>query len=596
MNVTKRLLFSALLASLLGGTAVHAAEFEVMDRFSVDGYAVLRGSADIPGGSFAVGGSTFTVQYGKVGIGTTGPAYGLEVIHTAGVHLSTTVTAGYGVYLNSAANVGIGTTNPAASLDVNGEIKVGYAASACTSNIAGTLRWYDGHMSVCNGSNWRQLDNQPPPTITAVTPASGLYTLQTAITIDGSGFTSGPEVLIDGVTATNISVVSTTRITATTPAGAVGQKVLRITNPDGQYIIGAFTYNASPVITNLTPNFGLKATAITITGTGFAAGAVVKIGDIDAAGVWVSATQLTATAPSNSFINSKDVKVTNPDTGSVTLTNGFTYFAGTGGTITTPAGYRVHTFTSGGTFTANAAGNIEILAVGGGGGGGGYYYGGGGGAGGLLYNSALAVAAQGYTVTVGGGGAGGGNNTNGTNGGDSVFGSLLTAYGGGGGAYYPNDGLHGGSGGGAGGPQSASHTGGTPTSGQGYAGGNTASSSYNGYGGGAGGGGAGGAGQSISGSYVYGGNGGVGLAYSISGGSVYYAGGGGGGGGDNLTGGGGTGGTGGGGSGASASGTVATVGTANTGGGGGGGQHVGSPADSTGRAGGSGIVIVRYPN
>ncbi len=59
MNVTKRFLFSALPASLLGGTAVHAAEFEVMDRFSVDGCAVLRGSADIPGGGFAAGGSTF---------------------------------------------------------------------------------------------------------------------------------------------------------------------------------------------------------------------------------------------------------------------------------------------------------------------------------------------------------------------------------------------------------------------------------------------------------------------------------------------------------------------------------------------------------
>ena len=68
------------IAALLAAPVSHAAEFEVLDRFSVDGYSVLRGSADIPGGSFTVGGSTFAVQYGKVGIGMTEPAYPLDVV------------------------------------------------------------------------------------------------------------------------------------------------------------------------------------------------------------------------------------------------------------------------------------------------------------------------------------------------------------------------------------------------------------------------------------------------------------------------------------------------------------------------------------
>ena len=80
MSGIKRLLFSALPALLLGGAAVQAAEFEVLDRFSVDGYSVLRGSADIPGGSFAVGGSTFAVKDGKVGIGTTAPVSKLQIV------------------------------------------------------------------------------------------------------------------------------------------------------------------------------------------------------------------------------------------------------------------------------------------------------------------------------------------------------------------------------------------------------------------------------------------------------------------------------------------------------------------------------------
>ena len=56
------------------GARLSAVEFEILDKFSVDGYAVLRGSADIPGGSFAVGVSTFVVRGGDVGIGTVNPA------------------------------------------------------------------------------------------------------------------------------------------------------------------------------------------------------------------------------------------------------------------------------------------------------------------------------------------------------------------------------------------------------------------------------------------------------------------------------------------------------------------------------------------
>ena len=63
----------------LAGAVLSAAEFEVLDKFSVDGYSVLRGSADIPGGGFTVGVSTFIVKAGNVGIGTTAPDANLQV-------------------------------------------------------------------------------------------------------------------------------------------------------------------------------------------------------------------------------------------------------------------------------------------------------------------------------------------------------------------------------------------------------------------------------------------------------------------------------------------------------------------------------------
>ena len=76
MNAIKRLMF---LAPLLAAGLSFAAEFEVLDKLSVDGYTVLRGSADIPGGSFSVGASTFAVKDGKAGVGTASPAAQLHL-------------------------------------------------------------------------------------------------------------------------------------------------------------------------------------------------------------------------------------------------------------------------------------------------------------------------------------------------------------------------------------------------------------------------------------------------------------------------------------------------------------------------------------
>jgi RHS repeat-associated protein len=258
--------------------------------------------------------------------------------------------------------------------------------------------------------------------------------------------------------------------------------------------------------------------------------------------------------------------------------------SGTGGTITTSGGYTIHTFTTSGTFTVTAGGNVEVLAAGGGGGGG-HNRGGGGGAGGVVYNSTFPVTAQPYAVTIGNGGAGGVAGGDATGGGASTF-SSLTALGGGHGASADASAIYGsgGSGGGAAGDDLPTNFGnGTP--GQGNHGGGGANSAGNR--GGGGGGGAGAVGE--NGAPSKGGNGGAGLAFSISGASVIYGGGGGAGilAGDTP----GSGGTGGGGAGTSqSSGQNGGNGAPNTGGGGGGSGYA-----VQGGNGGSGIVIIRYP-
>jgi hypothetical protein len=241
--------------------------------------------------------------------------------------------------------------------------------------------------------------------------------------------------------------------------------------------------------------------------------------------------------------------------------------------------------------------SVDYLVLAGGGGGGE----GGGGAGGYLTNYGgtplTTTLGTPYTVTVGAGGAGGIASSNGvtgaSSGSNSIFSSIIS-NGGGFGGYYSGSSYDGGAGGsGGGGRRDGGSNGGaavtTPVV-QGYSGGTTASMSW---GGAAGGGGATAVGLGGSGgsqSSETGGIGGNGLAVSITGSSVTYAGGGGGG--VEGLGGNGTGGTGGGGTGGGPN-FANSSGTTNLGGGGGGTAM--SSLAPNGGAGGSGIVILRYP-
>jgi hypothetical protein len=221
-----------------------------------------------------------------------------------------------------------------------------------------------------------------------------------------------------------------------------------------------------------------------------------------------------------------------------------------------------------------SAPSIEYLVVAGGGGG----SGGGGGAGGMLTGTAALTGS--YTVTVGAGGALNAQVTaNASPGANSVL-TGYTAIGGGygAGAYTLSNGGNGGSGGGGslGSGSTGTATGGTATSGQGSAGGNATAGSYYGWVG-AGGGGAGAVGGSASNydtgaSPPYGALGGAGASSSITGSAVTYA------------------------AGAQAyfSSTVSADGTANSGNGGGGSRTANS--GSNGWNGGSGVVVIAYPN
>jgi hypothetical protein len=88
------------------------------------------------------------------------------------------------------------------------------------------------------------------PTVTSVSPNNGPTGGGTAVTITGTNFTTGPTVTLGSTAATNVVVVSSTKITATTPAGSAGAVTVKVTNPGGQSgsLANGFTYNATAAI------------------------------------------------------------------------------------------------------------------------------------------------------------------------------------------------------------------------------------------------------------------------------------------------------------------------------------------------------------
>ncbi|MCP4928664.1 MAG: hypothetical protein GY918_06365 [Gammaproteobacteria bacterium] len=289
------------------------------------------------------------------------------------------------------------------------------------------------------------------------------------------------------------------------------------------------------------------------------------------------------------------------------------------------------TSTGAGTWTCPANTTVaEILIVAGGGGGGGRYYAGGGGAGGVVHDDDYAVVAGTvYDVTVGVGGTAGAQDANGGDGADSVWnvnaegsGITLTASGGGGGAFNgnnPNATPVGGSGGGAAGGSGTALVGGLSdqadfpgATSYGNAGGASPTGNNGGGGGGAG---AVGSNESGAGGGSNGGPGGVGKYFAnfdaygtdssntagatpgSGSGKGYFGGGGGGAGGGHTSPTQATGGAGGGGKGSryDPGNTPNTVGYANTGGGGGASSHHGAYSGAeVGKAGGTGIILLRH--
>ena len=220
-------------------------------------------------------------------------------------------------------------------------------------------------------------------TVSSVSPSNGPPAGGTAVTITGTSFASGATVTFGSAAATNVVVVSATEITAMSPAGSAGAVTVTVTS-GGQNgsLNSGFTYVVPPSVTSVSPNSGSTGggTAVTITGTNFAAGATVTFGAGRQGGdgsasatnvVVVSPTQITCMTPAGNA-GAVNVAVTvNGETG--TLTNGFTYITvpsvssvspssgpAAGGTAITITGTN---FATGATVTFGSAAATNVVVV-----------------------------------------------------------------------------------------------------------------------------------------------------------------------------------------------------------------------------------------
>ena len=194
----------------------------------------------------------------------------------------------------------------------------------------------------CSSTAQRLLD---PPTLTSISPNSGVQGQGVAVTLTGTNFVVGAAVGLSsaGITVSNTTVVNATQITATftiAANAATGAQNITVTTSGGTSGAQPFTVNlAPPTLTSISPNNGVQGQSVpvTLTGTNFIAGAAIGV---SGAGITVSnttmasTTQITATftIAANAATGAQNITVTS--SGSLTTAVTFTVNPAVGSTPT----------------------------------------------------------------------------------------------------------------------------------------------------------------------------------------------------------------------------------------------------------------------
>ncbi len=208
---------------------------------------------------------------------TNASSSGQDAPFSSGVSSLTCTSAGNceaaGTYSTNAATNNL--TEPFAITETNGTWGTGIELTL-PSNASSSVQDGSLYSLTCTsagnceavGSYFNQLgDTEPviyqstlstPPAITSITPASGLLSGGSTITITGTNFTGATSVDFGTTAATSFTVVSSTEITAVVPsATAPGLTEITVTTPEGVSATSSTTpgylYLTSSVYTPVTP-------------------------------------------------------------------------------------------------------------------------------------------------------------------------------------------------------------------------------------------------------------------------------------------------------------------------------------------------------
>jgi hypothetical protein len=104
------------------------------------------------------------------------------------------------------------------------------------------------------------------PTLKSASPNTGPTTGGTTVTLAGTGFQTGATVSFGGIAGTNVTVVSSTQITANTPAHAPSAVKVTVTNPDNQSatIANGFTFVTPITFVQVGASTPASATSVAI--------------------------------------------------------------------------------------------------------------------------------------------------------------------------------------------------------------------------------------------------------------------------------------------------------------------------------------------
>jgi hypothetical protein len=231
---------------------------------------------------------SFTVNAAAPTLTSVSPASGSPGTAVPVTLTGTNFIAGSTINISGAADVTVSNLTVVSGTSITATLTLAPAAALGARNVSVTT-------SGGTSGTVTFTINASTPTLSSMSPTTGVRGAAVPVTLTGTNFVSGATINVSGaadITVSNVTVVSGTSITATltlAPTAALGARTVSVTTSGGTSGTVTFTVNAAaPTLSSVAPASGVQGTAVpvTLTGTNFIAGATINVSG--AAGVTVS--------------------------------------------------------------------------------------------------------------------------------------------------------------------------------------------------------------------------------------------------------------------------------------------------------------------